>query len=419
LKATVGIVARNLSWLVAGEAVVKAGLFAAGVVIARGLGAAAMGAFTVAYGAALVLMLGLAAGQVEVLIREVARAPSSARVLGRKAAAWQNRVAVVVLPLAFVACLLVSSPVLRWTLVAFLPYAFLRARLITVGGVFKGLDRMEVEALGRTVEVAVALVLLLITTRIAAAAWSTGVAFSIGALAGLTLVTGRLRTLAAAGEASRTRSWLAREGAAFLALGLASQVLLRLDTFALAALGTTEEAIGQYGVASAPVWGLLGVALLLAAAIYPTLSRAADAGGLRGVRVLGLGLGGAALGAVLGAALFAVREPIVRLVFGPAYHAAVPLLAVLAWALPGAFGATLLGVAVAACGRQAWALAWQVAALLLAVAAFLFVIPRFGLAGCALVTVAAHGASLVAMLAIAVAAARRPAAPSAVAPVAE
>ena len=419
MRTTAGVIARNLSWLAAGEVAVKAGLFIAGVVVARGLGAAAMGAFTVAYGAALVLMLGLAAGQVEVLIREVARRPASARSLGREAARWQRRVALVALPLALAACLLVPSPVLRWTLVAFVPYAFLRARLITVGGLFKGLDRMEVEALGRTVEVVVALVLLLVATRFAAAAWSTGVTFTLGALAGLTLVTGRLRTLAAVNDDSRSSSWLAREGAAFLALGLASQVVLRLDTFALAALGTTEAEIGQYGVASAPVWGLLGIAPLLAAAIYPTLSRAADRGGLRAVRVIGLGLGGAALGAALGGALFALREPLVRLVFGPSYGAAVPLLGVLAWALPGAFGAMLLGVAVAACGRQAWALAWQVAALLLAGVALLIVIPRYQLAGCALVTVGIHGASLAAMLAIAVIAVRRPALPADVAPAAE
>jgi O-antigen/teichoic acid export membrane protein len=278
---------------------------------------------------------------------------------------------------------------------------------------------MEVEALGRTVEVAVALVLLLIATRVAAAAWSTGVTFSLGALAGLALVTGLLRALPGDGQAPRSRAWLAREGAAFLALGLASQLLLRLDTFALAVRGTSETEIGHYGVASAPVWGLLGIALLLAAAVYPTLSRAAEGGGLRRARVLGLGASGAVLGALLGGALFALREPLVRLVFGPSYGAAVPLLGTLAWALPGAFGATLLGVAVAACGRQAWALAWQVAALLGAGAAYLVVIPRDGLAGCAVVTVAIHGASLVAMLAIAVAAARRPSAPSAVVPVAE
>jgi len=106
-------------------------------------------------------------------------------------------------------------------------------------------------------------------------------------------------------------------------------------------------------------------------------------------------------------------------VFGPSYGAAVSLLGVLAWALPGAFGAMLLGVAVAACGRQAWALAWQVAALLLAGVALLIVIPRYQLAGCALVTVGIHGASLAAMLAIAVIAVRRPALPAEVAPAAE
>jgi O-antigen/teichoic acid export membrane protein len=335
LRATLGVVARNLSWLAAGEIAVKAGLFIAGVVVARRLGAAAMGAFTVAYGASLVLMLALAAGQVEVLIREVARAPGNARVLGREAAAWQRRVALVALPLALGAYLLVPSTPLRWTLIAFLPYAFLRARLITVGGVFKGLDRMDVEALGRALEVAVALALLLGASRVLASAWSTGAAFSVGALAGLALVTGRLRALVGEGDVSRPRAWLRREGAAFVALGLVSQLLLRLDTFVLAVVGMPEAAIGQYGVASAPVWGLLGVALLLAAAVYPTVSRAAGAGTLGVARVIGLGAIGAGVGALLGGVLFALREPFVRLVFGTSYDAAVPLLGVWRGRCPG------------------------------------------------------------------------------------
>jgi hypothetical protein len=56
---------------------------------------------------------------------------------------------------------------------------------------------------------------------------------------------------------------------------------------------------------------------------------------------------------------------------------------------------------------------------MLAGASSLVVNPRDGLAGCALVTVAIHGASLVAMLAIAVAAARQPAAPAVVARIGE
>ena len=70
---------RNVAWLGVGEVVLKGAMFAAGVLVARGLGPAAMGAFTVSYGAAMMLMLLLTAGQVEVVIRETARRPETAR----------------------------------------------------------------------------------------------------------------------------------------------------------------------------------------------------------------------------------------------------------------------------------------------------------------------------------------------------
>ncbi|HYB22291.1 MAG TPA: hypothetical protein VED41_00740, partial [Solirubrobacteraceae bacterium] len=153
-------VARNLAWLTGGEVVLKGALFGAGVLVARGLGPAAMGDFTVAYGAALALMLLFAAGQVEVIIREVARRPDTSGSLYRAARSWQRRIALVAAPLAAAGTLLVRQPSLRWTLAAFLPYAWLRCWLITGGAVFKGLDRMDVEVGGRGAEVVLAVVLL-------------------------------------------------------------------------------------------------------------------------------------------------------------------------------------------------------------------------------------------------------------------
>ncbi len=401
-------VARNVAWLAAGEVVLKGALFAAGVLVARGLGPAAMGAFTVSYGAAILVMLLLAAGQVEVVIREAARRPEAVRALYRLSRGWQRRVALLVVPVTVLGAALVPDATLRWTLLGFLPYAWLRSALITAGAAFKGLDRMEVEVVGRIVELGVALLILGSLAMLAAPVWTTGVAFSAGGAAGLTVVLWQLRKLVADAPFRLEPAFLAREGAVFVLLGLGLQALLRIDTFLMAALGVPKDAIGRYGVAAAPVWGLLGAAQLVAVATYPTLAKAAAAGRLRVRRVLVLGLGGAAAGAVLAALLTAVKRPLIRIVFGPQYLGSVPLMGVLAWALPGACVMMVVGVAVAACGRQRWSLATQGGLLAVGTVANLAVIPRWGVGGCAAVAVVVWTLGLLGSLAIAGLAARHP-----------
>jgi O-antigen/teichoic acid export membrane protein len=408
LRQLAATVARNVGWLAAGEVFLKGGLFVAGVLVARGLGPAAMGSFTVSYGAAVVFMLLLAAGQVEVVIREAARRPDEARGLSRLARAWQARIAVVAVPLAVAGAFLVPERSLRWTLLAFIPYAWLRCGLITAGAAFKGLDRMDVEVGGRGVELAVALAILTPSALLAAPGWTTGLAFSLGGAAGMVFVVGKLRGLHRSEAPSFSQAFMAREGLSFLGLNLAFQLLVRLDTFLLAALGVEQSRIGHYGVAGAPVWGLLGLAQLISLALYPTLARAAGRGELLPGRILALAAGGAALGVALAGALSLVKVPLVRLVFGVQYLDAIPLIAVLAWALPGACSSMVLGAVIGAAGRQSWSLTVQIALVILAGVANLVAIPRWGLPGCAAVVVGAQALGLLSTLAVALLAGARP-----------
>ncbi len=401
-------VARNVVWLATGELFLKGGLFAAGVLVARGLGPAAMGAFTVGYGAALVFMLLLAAGQIEVVIREVARRPAEAWALSRLARRWQEKVALVAIPLAVVGVALVRESSLRWSLLAFMPYAWLRCGLVTAGAAFKGLDRMEVEVKGRGIELALALALLAPLALLAAPEWTVGLAFSAGAAAGFAFVLGRLHRLPREDGPSFSQGSLAREGLSFLGLSLTFQLLIRVDTFLLAALGIPQARIGLYGVASAPVWGLLGLAQLMGLAVYPTLARLGARGELHPVRILGLASGGVLLGVALAGGLTLVKVPLVRIVFGAQYIDAASFMGVLAWALPGACGCMLLGSAVAAAGRQAWNLNVQVALVVLAGVANLVAIPRWGLLGCAVVVPFVQTLGLVSTLTVALLAGARP-----------
>jgi len=416
-------VARNVAWLGAGEAVLKGCLFVSGVLVARGLGPAGMGVFTVSYGAALVLMHVLAGGQVEVLIRETARWPEAGRRLFMLARSHQHRLAVIVVPAAALAAALVPVADLRWTLLSFIPYAFLRRLLITMGAVFKGHDRMEVEVQGRTLELAVVLPLLAALGAWHQPVWGTGLAFTAGAVAGVVWVGSRLRRLPLAEATPLPRAALVREGVPFLGLSMLQQLVARADAFLLASLGVPQAEIGRYGVATAPVQGLSAASQVFAVASYPALSRAAAAGRLRPRWVLLLSLGGVVMGLGLGLLLYGFRAPLVRVVFGVGFEPSADLLGVLAWALPGICSSMLTGPVLASLRRQRWPLISQSALLLISVAANLYVIPRWGVPGCAAVTVGVVSLSAITATVLGVIAASRGAPPvlggPAIGPVAE
>ena len=403
MTAVVSRIARNLVWLGTGEVLLKGALFAAGVVVARGLGESAMGVFTVAFGAALVLMQILAGGQVEVLIREIAQHSGAARSLYQEARSWQRRLAVVVVPAALLAAaVVVREESLRWTLLAFVPYGWLRAWLITAGAVFKGQDRMDVEVGARTLEVGLALGLLVLAAGCGLPVWMTGAAFSGGAWAGTLWIVARVGRLPLVAPSPVTARVLARQGAPFLLLSVFTQVLVRGDVMLQAALGEAAAETGLYGAAAAAVWGLFGVTQLLAVASYPTVARWSEDGTLSQLVVLALAGGGVLVGAAGASLLYLMRMPLILGFFGMPFGAAVPLLEVLVWLLPGACAATLLGVVVAARRRQALALAVQCGMVTLALAGNLWLIPVLGVAGSARVAVAVHTLSAVAMTVVAV-----------------
>ena len=400
-------VATNAAWLASGEVVLKGALFLAAALVARGLGPSAMGVFTVAYGASLVLAQLLAAGQVEVVIREVASSPQAGLGLYRAARRVQGRLAWLLVPAALFGAWWLGGAAYRWALLTFLPYAWLRCRLITAAAVFKGLDRMAVEVVGRSLEVAVALLVLSAAVTARWPVWVVGLAFSLGALAGSGYVLAQLARLGGP-RGGVAEAILRRQGLPFLGLAVVGQLLMRVDTFALAFFGVAAEAIGHYGAATTPVWGLLGVAQLLAVSIYPSASRAAGDGTLGPRHALLVGVAAWGLGAALAAALWVARDALVAAVFGPAYAEAGEVLAVVAWVLPPACGSMVLGVVVAALHRQSWALACQFGALVGAVAAYLYAVPRWALTGCAWTLVAVHWATFVATFVCALLAARRP-----------
>lgn len=373
----IGRILRNAIWLGIGEAFVKGGLFAATVVIARSAGPAGVGTFSIGYSAALIAILVLALGQQEVLIREVARSPKGAKPLLSASQLAQARLARWVVPIAALAILWVGDRELRLTLLTFVPYALLRTGTVTVGAAFKGLDRMDIEARARVIEVATALSLVGFGAVVGWPAWSAGIAFSVGSAFALLWSLVRSRDLAGTHVAPQS-TVLLWEGVPFLALAVVSQLLVHADRFLLALLGVATADIGLWGASGTVAWALLAVPQLVAVALYPTLSRVAEGGARPNGYGLLTGAAGGVVGLVFAFILQWIAEPLVDLVFGSEFSSAVPLLVTMAWALPGAFALMTMGAVYAGWRRQTVSLWIMVAAFALSATLNILWIPAMG-----------------------------------------
>jgi len=387
-----GGAARNAGWLSVGETVVKGGVLVAGVIVARGMGPGPMGLFTVSYGVALLITQLFAAGQVEVLIREVAREPGAARTWFRVSSAWQIKAGIPVMLLSGLSIMFLATSALRSTLLGFLVYAWFRSKLITAGAVFKGLERMDVEVKARAIELSVALTGLTVIALASLPAWLMGFAFALGAGAGLGWIAVRLPRDDVPGSfaALEQPPDFKREGLVFLGLSATFQLLIRGDTVVMAFLGLPSKAIGQYGAALMPVLAAIALPQLLAVALYPILSRSARAG--ESPRRWVLFCGGLGLAAGIGTAgvLDLFGPLLVRVFYGARYLAAIPLLTRAAWLLPGACSSMMVGVVLAAWRQQRLGLAALACLAIPALLSDILIIPKFGLMGAVNVAVAAH-----------------------------
>jgi len=388
--------------------VLKGLMLLTSVVVARGLGDQAMGLFAVGYSVALIGTNVLAFGQVEVLIRETSHSPDRLPEFLRAAETIQYWALSFLLLLAVPFGAFMTSGPLQWALLAFLPYTVVRSRLIVNAAVFKGLDRMDVEVKARAIELGMTMLVLVALVSCGAPAWIPGLAFSIGGLAALVWIQRHLRpwrSQSGGGIQNELRYFLA-EGLPFLGLGLFSQLFQRSGSVLLAILGVVAVSIGHYGAADTLVIGALTVPSILATAIYPTLSRMEEHGSSR-VRLTSLVLGIAVvIGLLLSFPMAMLSNMLMRIVFGKSFVGAAPVLARLAWSLPGTCVMVLLGTLLAARCEQSrtfWVHVVFVGVLL--ALGFLW-IPREGVMGAASALVMARSGGAVVL---AVAAFWRPA----------
>ncbi|MGH2396978.1 MAG: polysaccharide biosynthesis C-terminal domain-containing protein, partial [bacterium] len=129
----------------------------------------------------------------------------------------------------------------------------------------------------------------------------------------------------------------------------------------------------------------------LTASAFPVLTQLAEKGNGAVTRVVrpfvpvALGLG---LAAALG--LWAFREALIRLLYGPGFGPAVPVLSVLAFAVPLDFLVALKGTSYIARRQERLAFFCVAGAALANVLANLILIPTYGIIGSAWATVGAY-----------------------------
>ena len=210
---------------------------------------------------------------------------------------------------------------------------------------------------------------------------------SVGATLAEVLMARHFQRLSLRGPRGVTPRGMWGVAAPLLVYGAAMQLYAKVDLFALSALGGTVSDAGLYGAAQnlAVAPGLF--ALAFAPPLLATLGRLGRNGGHEDARSLGRTALRVTLALVPVAALVAgASAEIVRVIFGPAFAGAAPLVALL-FAAAVALAVTAVAVAIVTAAHHTGMVSLLgVGILAAAVAGHLLVIPRWGATGAATVT---------------------------------
>lgn len=158
-----------------------------------------------------------------------------------------------------------------------------------------------------------------------------------------------------------------------------------------------NQAVGIYGGAYRIIQLPMAASYTVMASAIPFLVGAARTDAAAAARtVRRLTWVAAIAGLAIAALVWALREPIVRLVYGEAYRDSARALGVLAFAVPLDFVISVKGTAYVAAGRERGTLVCVLLAAITNVVANLIWIPRFGMMAAAWTTLASYGVLLVA-----------------------
>lgn len=380
-------IARNAGALLLAYVLPRLLTFASVVLAARVLGTGDFGAYGTAAAFAVVLSILCSLGMLPLLVRDIARDPTASPRLLRAA-----HVVKTFSGAAMLAALLLLARVL-----AYPPEVTGAALLLGIGywlasygdnltAYFQGVERMRVcteasAAFGLVSGVLGAL--LVVQTR--SVVWFTA-AFAVGQAASLLWLLARapadVRRGTPVGAAELVH--LAREALPFAAAYVVLTVHYRVDVLVLERLWTPVE-VGVYAAAYKFVDVFYSLVLVGVVAVFPRLSRAArrEGAGANGrwaaTRASELVL----LVAVPAAgALWLLRAPAV-FIFGDAYAGSVPVLTLLAPALPALALNLYGGYVLGAARRMGWVAGLYLGGVVVKVGLLFAAVPRWGAPGAA------------------------------------
>jgi polysaccharide transporter, PST family len=397
--------AGNAAWLV-GDKLLRMGAgVAVGAWVARYLGPAQFGSLS--YAMALVALLtGIASmGLPEILLRDLVRHPEQRRSLMASALLLRLGGGLAVIAISLIAMAVLrpgdGDGLILVLIVAIGPLA-LAFDVVDVG--FQAQTRVRSVILLRNAAFAVTALLRVLAILSGAAlplfAALTTLEFVVAA-ALMTMAAQRQGLGFGIGDVSRaTMRRLIGESWPLLLRGIAVGVYFRVDQILVGQL-LGDEAVGRYAVAVrlSEIWNLIPVAIMAAVAPSLVASQAVSRETyerqlVRLMRVLGWGSAGFAV-------LIGLAAPLlIGLLFGPAYAAAVPVLALHAWAAVAVALGTVSATWLINMGLARHGLWQALAGGIVSVGLNLLLIPRLGIVGAALVQVASQAVSAVLMNAV-------------------
>ena len=331
-----GRLAQGVSALTVAEAV-RVGVSAVlAIYLARRLGAASFGMWTFALAVAGYPLALVEAGLTWIGTRDVAAHPGSARALVARIVPLRLTLAIAGAAAVAACAFTLTGPGLGRTVVL-LASASLLTMALTIDWVFYGLERRTIVAVANVLKVTVFAALALAIVRRASLVWAVPLTQAAGESVAAALLWIRFRSALAApadGTPVIRMGELIRQ-AAPLTLSQFMRALTIWSAVTILGVRTTSAAVGQFGVAQRLTLLAGGFSTLYFYGYVPLAARAALQGGRAITRLVRRSTALTALATVpfaLGATLFAA--PVVRVVFGPGYEGAAPVLRILAWTIP-------------------------------------------------------------------------------------
>jgi O-antigen/teichoic acid export membrane protein len=395
-------IARASLALLSGDAIARLLLFATTVYAARVLGPVSFGLVTFAQALLGYFVLASDWGLSIYGVREIAQRPERGREAWRAISGTRVLIAVVLfVPALAVIWLGPLDPLTRLVVALTLASAVPLAAMPDWAA--RGAGRMKAAATLGALQPALALALILALVRGPASVAEVPLARLIGAAA-VAVLGWTLLGLPWPSARPWATGWMREHGLGRL---LASGGVLMLANTAVLLYNSADqlilkavqgnEAVGIYGSAYRIIQLPMAALYTVTASAFPLLAGTSQAdapAARRTVRRLTWMAGAAGLAIAL--LLWALRGPIVRLVYGEAYRDSARALGVLAFAVPLDFVISVKGTAYVAAGRERGTLVCVLLAAFTNVVANLIWIPRYGMMAAAWTTLASYGVLLVA-----------------------